>query len=406
MLSFSCRAVPLLAAISRPSLTPRCFGAPLACAASSGTESSGLAPVLAGWLDSTLSNERRKRASLAKEAEAARKAEKLGQWATLVIANLYRIDDRATSVVVEDWDNGGQPTELRFDQSDGTPREQADKAFVKARKLRRGSAIIAGLIEESEATEVRLMAWQARVLAAEEAQGSDADAALGALRAEMLREAKKLKLKATALERAAEGGGGGGGGGGGAQGPGAAAGAGGAAQLPRGKRDVLQDAPLAPSRTPGWGGREFVSPGGVPILVGRNRKENEQLSLKVCREPDVWFHVRGVPGAHVVLQMSRVKGKAPPSDECLQMAADLAAFYSEARDETKALVTLASPRHVTKPKGAPLGAVKLREEAGTLLGRPMDSELIPPEIMAARERERFGGGPSPVQSGGGAKKWS
>ena len=73
------------------------------------------------------------------------------------------------------------------------------------------------------------------------------------------------------------------------------------------------------------------------------------------------------------------------------MAADLAAFYSEARDERKALVTYASPRHVTKPNGAPLGAVKLREEGGTIVGRPVDSELIPPEVLGAREAERFGG---------------
>ena len=122
--------------------------------------------------------------------------------------------------------------------------------------------------------------------------------------------------------------------------------------LPRGKRDVTQAAPLAPSRTPGWSGREFTSPLGVPILVGRNRKENEELSLRIARDPDVWMHVRGTPGAHVVLQMSRIKAQGPPQDECLQMAADLAAFYSEMRDENKALVSIANPRHVTKPNGA------------------------------------------------------
>lgn len=222
-----------------------------------------------------------------------------------------------------------------------------------------------------------------------------------ALRAQIVREAKKLKLKTTALEKEPGSSGGGGSGGRGSVEPMSRD------ALPRGKRDVTQAAPLAPSRTPGWSGREFTSPLGVPILVGRNRKENEQLSLKLCREPDVWMHVRGVPGAHVVLQMSKIKGKEPPSDECIQMAADLAAFYSEARDERKALVSIASPRHITKPNGAPLGAVKLREEAGTIMGRPTDSELIPPEVMAAREQERFGSSAgAPVQSGGGAKKWS
>ena len=148
-----------------------------------------------------------------------------------------------------------------------------------------------------------------------------------ALRAQIVREAKKLKLKTTALEKEPGSSGGGGSGGRGSVEPMSRD------ALPRGKRDVTQAAPLAPSRTPGWSGREFTSPLGVPILVGRNRKENEQLSLKLCREPDVWMHVRGVPGAHVVLQMSKIKGKEPPSDECMQMAADLAAFYSEARDE-------------------------------------------------------------------------
>ena len=62
--------------------------------------------------------------------------------------------------------------------------------------------------------------------------------------------------------------------------------------------------------------------------------------------------VRGVPGAHVVLRQSLVAGRPPPDDECLQMAADLAAFYSEARDENKILVTYTSPKHVNKPKGA------------------------------------------------------
>ena len=115
--------------------------------------------------------------------------------------------------------------------------------------------------------------------------------------------------------------------------------------------------------------------------------------------------VRGAPGAHVVLQMSRVKGKELPRDECLQMSADLAAFYSELRDDGKALVTYASPKHVTKPNGAPLGAVKLRKEGGTIVGRP-SSDMIPDEVKALRERERFGGGSGPVQSGGGAKKWT
>ena len=135
------RALPLVAARTCVPLMVR------ACASTSSPSA------LDSWLDGALSAERRKRASLVKEAEAARSAERLSAWATLVVANLYRIDDTATSVIVEDWENDGQPTELRFDPDAGTPRQQADAAFVKARRLRRGSAVVAELIKESEARE-------------------------------------------------------------------------------------------------------------------------------------------------------------------------------------------------------------------------------------------------------------
>ena len=71
-------------------------------------------------------------------------------------------------------------------------------------------------------------------------------------------------------------------------------------------------------------------------------------------------------------------------------------------------------RHVTKPNGAPLGAVKLRQEGGTIVANPAGKRtLVPPDVVAARERERFGddgggggGASAPVMSGGGAKRWS
>ena len=98
--------------------------------------------------------------------------------------------------------------------------------------------------------------------------------------------------------------------------------------------------------------------------------------------------------AHVILQQSKLKGHPPPEDECLQMAADLAAFYSELREERKALVTYTNPKHITKPNGAPLGAVKLRAEDGTIVGRPTDSAHIPKGVVEQREAERWGGGGS------------
>ena len=372
------RAFPaLLAALSRPQTFLRSEFAPLACAAAA-TSSSSVSDLLAAWLDKALTAEARKRKALQKEADAARSAERLGQWATLVVANLYRIDPAAERAIVEDWENGGTPTELKFEPSEGTPREQADKAFAKARRLRRGSAVVAELIEQSEATERKLRIWRQRL----EVSAAEADAVndetLRKLRSDITREAKKLQLKLPEHGFAAEGD--------------RSAAADKSKSLPRGSRADTQPQQLFASQTGGWSGREFVSPMGVPILVGRNRAENEQLSLKIARDPDVWFHVRGAPGAHVVLRMSQLPKGSVADDDCMQMAADLAACDSELRDERKALVAYTSPRHITKPNGAPLGAVRLREEDGTILGRPTDSALIPKSIVELRERETRGGG--------------
>ena len=365
-------------------LTRRISSAPFACAAA-------VRPQIEEWIDTALRAEKRKRVSLEKEAKAVLAAERLSQWATLVVSNLYRINNESTAsvVVVEDWENGGAPTELRFDASKGSPREQAEAAFISARRMRRGSTVVRDLVAQSMACEELLEQW--RAVAAAAAAEAAPEEEWQALRAQILRDGKRLKLNVDVLKEEEE-----------------EAGAGDAASQ-RGETQQQQQVALYRSQTKGWDGREFVSPHGVPILVGRNRSENEQLSLRIACEPDVWMHVRGSPGAHVVLRMSSVvnnskggnkKGKGgggggrgggeQPRKECLQMCADLAAFYSELRDEKKALVTYAHPRHVVKPSGAPLGAVRLREEGGTIVGRPA-SDLIPADLKAARERERAGG---------------
>ncbi len=97
------------------------------------------------------------------------------------------------------------------------------------------------------------------------------------------------------------------------------------------------------------------------------------------------MHARGTPGAHVLIQVRR--GKPTPTEECLQLAANLAIFYCDARSERKAEVTTAEPKLILKPRGAPLGAVKLRKEGKTLIGRPQD---VPQECKEAREESGLG----------------
>ena len=76
------------------------------------------------------------------------------------------------------------------------------------------------------------------------------------------------------------------------------------------------------------------------------------------------------------------RGGPTPTKACYQFGADLAIFYSDLRSETKAPVSAAEPKHLLKPRGAPLGAIKVRQEWKTFVGRP---DQVPQELKEARE---------------------
>ena len=115
--------------------------------AAGAAERARLLAVVDGWVEQC----RTKMRSLQKERVSADSAEKLGEWGSMVVANLYRIPAGATTVEVPRWDGQGREvTEvLELDPAAGTPNEQAEKAFNKARKLRRGSKAVATLIEDT-----------------------------------------------------------------------------------------------------------------------------------------------------------------------------------------------------------------------------------------------------------------
>ena len=118
------------------------------------------------------------------------------------------------------------------------------------------------------------------------------------------------------------------------------------------------------------GVRQYVAPSGKIVLCGRNSRGNEAVSLHLSQPQDVWFHVRGAPGSHVVL---RQQPGAIASDEDMQFAADLAAFHSKVRNDGKVQVSYTSPKNVRKPSGVSrLGMVTITKEE-VMIGRPDDS---------------------------------
>lgn len=100
--------------------------------------------------------------------------------------------------------------------------------------------------------------------------------------------------------------------------------------------------------------------GGWQVLVGRTDADNDLLSVKLARPNDWWFHVRGMPGSHVLL---RAREDAEPDRETLKRAAAIAAYHSKARRGGTVPVSCTRARFVTKPRGAKRGTVQIRRES-------------------------------------------
>lgn len=92
---------------------------------------------------------------------------------------------------------------------------------------------------------------------------------------------------------------------------------------------------------------------GFDVLIGRNNKENDYLTLKFASKEDVWFHTKDIHGSHVVL---RINHKIP-KDDILIKCAQIAAFYSKAKNSSKVLVEYTKIKNITKPKGSKPGFV-------------------------------------------------
>lgn len=105
--------------------------------------------------------------------------------------------------------------------------------------------------------------------------------------------------------------------------------------------------------------REYTLPGGWTVLAGRSDADNDRLSLNVAGPDDYWFHVRGMPGSHVIL---RVETGREPDRDTLRQAASVAAFHSKARKGGVVSVVCTKARYVTKPGGARPGTVQVRKE--------------------------------------------
>ncbi|MGZ8380445.1 MAG: Rqc2 family fibronectin-binding protein [Nitrospira sp.] len=105
--------------------------------------------------------------------------------------------------------------------------------------------------------------------------------------------------------------------------------------------------------------RRFTSTDGMPIFVGRNARENDELTFGLAKSDDLWLHARGTPGSHVIVRLD--KGTDPPP-ETLRDAAMLALLYSDLKKSGKGEVIYTRRKWVKKAKGQAPGAVLVTQE--------------------------------------------
>lgn len=96
----------------------------------------------------------------------------------------------------------------------------------------------------------------------------------------------------------------------------------------------------------------LASDGKTIIYVGRNNLQNEELTFKIARKEELWFHAKDIPGSHVV-----ISGNLDPSDEVKTDAAELAAYFSQGRLSNLVQVDMIEVKKLNKPTGGKPGFV-------------------------------------------------
>ena len=96
---------------------------------------------------------------------------------------------------------------------------------------------------------------------------------------------------------------------------------------------------------------EFKLSSGKHVLVGKNNYQNDWLTLKKANKSDYWFHVKNMPGSHVILRDDQ------PSEDDIKEAAEIAAFFSKGKDSAHVQVDYVQDKRVKKPNGAKPGFV-------------------------------------------------
>ncbi len=229
----------------------------------------------------------------------------------LITANLWRMERGMREIRVEDFYAEGAPERTIPLDPRKTPQQNAAAYYREYTKAKNAAAVLAGLIEAGEAEKTYL-----------ESVLDELDRAAGERDLQEIR----AELVAAGYEK------------------------------PR-KGEKQKSAGAAPLR--------FRTSTGYLVRVGRSNVQNDCLTLKESSKTDLWLHVKGIHGSHVVVSL---EGHAA-DETTLMEAASLAALYSQGREASSVPVDYALVRHVKKPAGAKPGMV-IYTDYKTVSARP------------------------------------
>ena len=247
-----------------------------------------------------LERTRRKLAAQRKEREASLDRETLRRRGDIVTANLHAMTRGMTVLRAEDFYQEDMP-EIEIPlRPELSPQQNAARFYKEYNKAKHAETILAEQIARGEIEEEYLGA----VL--DELNRAESERDLAEIRAE---------LEAGGYVRSAD------------------------------RRRQQKQPASRPMR--------FRSSDGFEILVGRNNRQNDQLSLKTARRDDLWLHIQKFHGTHVIVCCAG----APVPDGTITEAAMLAAWYSQAREGQNVPVDVTQVRNLRKPNGAKPGMV-------------------------------------------------
>lgn len=263
-------------------------------------------------VEKELQKNRQKLKKQEKELQATENAEEFRQKGELLTTFLHQVPNDQDQVVLDNYYTN-QPITIALDKA-LTPNQNAQKYFKRYQKLKEAVKYLTDLIEETKATILYL---------------ESVETVLSQAGLDEIAEIREELIQTGFIRRR--------------------------------QREKIQK-----RKKPE---KYLASDGKTIILVGRNNLQNEELSFKIARKEELWFHAKDIPGSHVV-----ISGNLNPSDEVKTDAAELAAYYSKGRLSNLVQVDMIEVKKLNKPTGGKPGFVTYTGQK-TLRVTP-DSEKI------------------------------